>query len=149
MKTFKVKNYKGNITESLKKFSKKYKDMHIIEAIEDKDILRIKAKEINEDRDSDFSNAIHWKPFKLVEIGDIATVTYLGDENCVVIKKTDVKGVGGKDKIRDQDLNEEVSDDEPVIVCQHFTDGKIFNYIYNQGISVPNSKANIKNITAI
>ena len=32
MKTYKVKNYKGNLVESLKKFSEKYKGMRITEA---------------------------------------------------------------------------------------------------------------------
>ena len=44
MKTFKVKNYKGNIVESLKKFSDSHKGMKIIEASEVEDVLKIKAE---------------------------------------------------------------------------------------------------------
>ena len=45
MKTFKVKNYKGNLVESLSKFQKKYKGMKIVEACEDGNDLKIKAEE--------------------------------------------------------------------------------------------------------
>lgn len=45
MKTFKVKNYKGNLVESLKRFSDLYKGMKIVEAIEEKDTLKIKVQE--------------------------------------------------------------------------------------------------------
>ena len=48
MKTFKVKNYKGNLVESLKKFSDSHKGMKIVEAVEDKDELKIKAEESEE-----------------------------------------------------------------------------------------------------
>ena len=34
MKKFTIKNYKGNMLESLKKFSSKYKNFHIVEAIQ-------------------------------------------------------------------------------------------------------------------
>ena len=45
MKTFKVKNYKGNLVESLSKFQKSYKGMKIVEAVEDGDDLKIRAEE--------------------------------------------------------------------------------------------------------
>lgn len=45
MKTYKVKNYKGNLVESLKKFSDSHKGMKIVEACEDGDDLKIKAEE--------------------------------------------------------------------------------------------------------
>lgn len=45
MKTFKIKNYKGNIVESLKRFSESHKGMKIVEACEDGDNLKIKAEE--------------------------------------------------------------------------------------------------------
>lgn len=45
MKTYKVKNYKGNLVESLKKFSDLHKGMKIVEAVEDGDDLKIKAEE--------------------------------------------------------------------------------------------------------
>lgn len=44
MKTYKVKNYKGNLVESLSKFQKKHKGMKIVEACEDGDELKIKAE---------------------------------------------------------------------------------------------------------
>ena len=44
MKTFKVKNYKGNLVESLKKFSDSHKGMKIVEACEDGDMLKIKTE---------------------------------------------------------------------------------------------------------
>ena len=45
MKTFKVKNYKGNLIESLSIFHKSHKGMKIVEAIENGDNLKIKAEE--------------------------------------------------------------------------------------------------------
>ena len=48
MKTYTVKNYKGNLVESLKKFSNSYKGMKIVEACEDGDDLKIKAEESKE-----------------------------------------------------------------------------------------------------
>lgn len=45
MKTYTVKNYKGNLVESLKKFSDLHKGMKIVEACEDEDGLKIKAEE--------------------------------------------------------------------------------------------------------
>lgn len=46
MKTYKVKNYKGNIVESLKKFSESHKEMKIVEVVEVEDGLKIKAEEV-------------------------------------------------------------------------------------------------------
>ncbi len=43
MKKYTIKNYKGNLVESLMKFSEKYKGMRIIEAVEDGKMLKIKA----------------------------------------------------------------------------------------------------------
>ena len=48
MKTYTVKNYKGNLVESLKKFSDSHKGMKIIEAVENGDNLKIKVKESEE-----------------------------------------------------------------------------------------------------
>ena len=45
MKTYTVKNYKGNLVESLKRFSDSHKGMKIVEACEDGDNLKIKAEE--------------------------------------------------------------------------------------------------------
>lgn len=44
MKKYIIKNYKGNLVESLKQFSKTHKKMKIVEAIEDADFLRISAE---------------------------------------------------------------------------------------------------------
>ena len=44
MKTFKIKNYKGNLVESLKRFSDSHKDMKIVEAVEEDGSLKIKAE---------------------------------------------------------------------------------------------------------
>lgn len=46
MKTFKVKNYKGNLVESLSKFQKSHKGMKIVEACEDGEDLKIKAEAV-------------------------------------------------------------------------------------------------------
>ncbi len=43
MKTYKVKNYKGNLVESLSRFQKSHNSMKIVEAVEDGDNLKIKA----------------------------------------------------------------------------------------------------------
>lgn len=43
MKTYKIKNYKGNLVESLSRFQNSHKDMKIVEACEDGTDLKIKA----------------------------------------------------------------------------------------------------------
>lgn len=50
MKTYRVKNYKGNIVESLKRFSVSHKDVRIVEAVEDGDDLKIKTEAINKNK---------------------------------------------------------------------------------------------------
>lgn len=45
MKTFKIKNYKGNLVESLKRFQESHKDMKIVEASEVEGELKIKVQE--------------------------------------------------------------------------------------------------------
>jgi len=44
MKKFIVKNYKGNLLESTKKFSESHKDMKIVETVEDGGMLNIMAE---------------------------------------------------------------------------------------------------------
>ena len=51
MKTYKVKNYKGNLIESLSKFQKNHKGMKIVEAKECDEELKIKAKESTDDQE--------------------------------------------------------------------------------------------------
>lgn len=51
MKTYKIKNYKGNLVESLKRFSDSYKGMKIVEAIEVKDGLKIKVEEAKSNKE--------------------------------------------------------------------------------------------------
>ena len=45
MKAFKVKNYKGNIVESLKRFAESHEDMKIVHAFESNDSLKILAED--------------------------------------------------------------------------------------------------------
>ena len=59
MKTFKIQNYKGNIIESLKKFSDSHKGMKIVEAIEEDNTLKIKAE--NNDHYSEY--VVYYKLF--------------------------------------------------------------------------------------
>lgn len=47
MKTYTIKNYKGNLVESLKKFQEKYPDSKIVEATEEDGALKIKIEEAN------------------------------------------------------------------------------------------------------
>ena len=49
-KTYKVKNYKGQLVESLERFTKKYKGMRIVEAAEKDGALNIVAEEDNEQK---------------------------------------------------------------------------------------------------
>lgn len=58
MKTFKIKNYKGNIVESLKKFSDSHKGMTILEAKEVDNELKIKVKESTQTFDDAIKNEI-------------------------------------------------------------------------------------------
>ena len=51
MKKYTIKNYKGNIVESLSRFAKSHKGMKIVEAAEEKDELKIKAEEYSDFRD--------------------------------------------------------------------------------------------------
>ena len=45
MKRYTIKNYKGNLLESLTKFAESHKGMKIVEAVEDEDKLRLKTEE--------------------------------------------------------------------------------------------------------
>lgn len=54
MKKYTIKNYKGNLVESLKNFSKKYKGMRIVEAKQDGKMLKIKA-DLREDEETNES----------------------------------------------------------------------------------------------
>ena len=58
-KTYKIKNYKGNLVESLEKFSKKYKGMRITEAAVENDSLKItaEAKEFSVDLECMFHDS--------------------------------------------------------------------------------------------
>lgn len=47
MKTYTVKNYKGNLVESLKKFQANHKNIRVLEATETEDTLKIKCEEKN------------------------------------------------------------------------------------------------------
>ena len=49
MKKFTVKNYKGNLLESVKKFQEAHKDMRIVEAFEDAGVLGIGAEPLPPD----------------------------------------------------------------------------------------------------
>ena len=60
MKTYNVKNYKGNIVESLTKFQNKYKGFRIVEALEENGSLKIKVDEA-EESDLDFSDLTNRK----------------------------------------------------------------------------------------
>ena len=44
MKRYTIKNYKGNLVESLTKFAKSHTGMRIVEAVEDEDELKVKAE---------------------------------------------------------------------------------------------------------
>ncbi len=59
MKTFKVKNYKGNLVESLSKFQKSHKGMKIVEACEDGDDLKIKAEESEKLEEATANNKVY------------------------------------------------------------------------------------------
>ena len=59
MKNYTIKNYKGNILESLKKFQSSHKKMRIVEAVEDEEELKIKAvEEALSDADQELSDGI-------------------------------------------------------------------------------------------
>lgn len=49
MKKFTVKNYKGNLLESVKKFQEAHKDMRIVEAFEQDELLRLAAEPLPPD----------------------------------------------------------------------------------------------------
>ena len=48
MKKFTVKNYKGNLLESAKKFQESHKDLRIVEAFEEEDLLRLNAEPVEQ-----------------------------------------------------------------------------------------------------
>ena len=68
MKTFKVKNYKGNLVESLKKFSDSHKGMKIIEACEDGKDLKIKTEEAEKLRKTNSLEVVISRSFSGFEI---------------------------------------------------------------------------------
>lgn len=55
MKTYKVKNYKGNLVESLKRFQESHKDMKIVEACEEGNELKIKSENVLNERTMNLS----------------------------------------------------------------------------------------------
>ena len=95
MKTYKVKNYKGNLLESLKKFQEKYPNVKICEATEEDSVLKIKAdkKQLVEEAASGFKLTEAFEMMRksgknlagiMVEIsenlGNVATVAEAIDE---------------------------------------------------------------------
>ena len=63
MKKFTIKNYKGNMLESLKKFSSKYKNLKIVEAIEADDVLRVKTAPMSETYGDPEKNRLYIEAF--------------------------------------------------------------------------------------
>lgn len=59
MKTYRIKNYKGNLVESLSKFQKKYPGMKICEATEEDKELKIKCNKSGETNKSNESCKIN------------------------------------------------------------------------------------------
>lgn len=55
MKTFKIKNYKGNLVESLKRFQESHKDMKIVEVCEEGNELKIKSENVLNERTMNLS----------------------------------------------------------------------------------------------
>lgn len=48
MATFRIKNYKGNLLESVKNFQKKYPSRRITEAVEEEDSLKITTEDMSD-----------------------------------------------------------------------------------------------------
>ena len=49
MDKYRVKNYKGNLVESLSRFQKKYPNKKIVEAVEDEKSLKITTEDVSND----------------------------------------------------------------------------------------------------
>ena len=71
MKTYTVKNYKGNLVESLKKFSDSHKGVKIVEAVEDNDELKIRVNEA----DSHVKHPFYIEEFVKTENGSWKEIT--------------------------------------------------------------------------
>jgi len=71
MKTYTVKNYKGNLVESLKKFSDSHKGAKIVEAVEENDELKIRINEA----DSHAKHPFHIEEFVKTENGSWKEIT--------------------------------------------------------------------------
>lgn len=52
MAKYRIKNYKGNLTESLSKFQKKYPGKKIVEAVEDEEELKITTEDEDENNEN-------------------------------------------------------------------------------------------------
>lgn len=90
MKTYKIKNYKGNLLESIKKFQTKHADMRIVEACEDGGELKIKAEnnefykpyEADKVLESTTIQNVKWAPFDPEKDDVEKDIIYLGiDKN--------------------------------------------------------------------
>ena len=53
MKRYTIKNYRGNLVESLMKFAESHKGMRIVEAVEDENKLRLKIEESEKIEEAD------------------------------------------------------------------------------------------------
>ena len=70
MKKYTVKNYKGNIVESLSRFTKSHKGMKIVEAKEENDELKIKAEAVSSSTAEDIENGVNEYFWDTVVAGD-------------------------------------------------------------------------------
>ena len=52
MKNYRIKNYRGNLIESLTRFSRSHRDVRIVEAVEDGDTLKIKTDVVPADSEA-------------------------------------------------------------------------------------------------
>jgi len=68
MKTYRIKNYKGNLVESLKRFSESHEGMKIVEACEKADRLEIKAEDYNQDHAKEI---VKWLNDKIKDLFDL------------------------------------------------------------------------------
>ena len=86
-KTYRVKNYKGNIVESLKRFSELHKGMKIVKACEDGKDLKIKIEEAKKIEEAELTTLDDLE--KRAPAAYVFYTEYLPDHGYEVVGKPD------------------------------------------------------------
>lgn len=121
MKIFKIKNYKGNLVESLSKFQESHKDMKIVEVCESESELKIKIQESEkvEEAKVQSNNYIYGK--QRSDYGDPVWYIYFKSRaDLVNFLNTDDEVSGRDAKTIIKDFDKKYKDKEPFPIVLYY-----------------------------